>query len=136
LTLRGQKASGRIAAWSWIRQQRSIPWPPRSQDLINMEFFIRGYVKDYKYTIPMPKSMKIYKAARQVDVPVLQSIGWNFSIAWTGGIKLKVHMLNTCNINLKCISTCSKSVYRCSCSCSGLVNNNSLLSHSFWTTPI
>jgi len=38
-----------------------------------MEFFIRGYDKDYKYTASMPQSMKIYKAARQVDVPVLQS---------------------------------------------------------------
>jgi len=38
-----------------------------------MGFFIRGYVKDHKYTAPMLQSMKIYKAARQVDVPVLQS---------------------------------------------------------------
>ena len=78
LTLRGQKASGWTAAWSWIRQRGAIPWPPRSQDLINMEFFIRGYDKDYKYTAPMPQSMKIYKVARQVDAPRLQSTCMEF----------------------------------------------------------
>ena len=38
----------------WIGRDGPTPWPPRSPDIIPLDFFLRGYVKDKVFSTPVP----------------------------------------------------------------------------------
>jgi len=38
----------------WIRRDGPTPWPPRSPDIIPLDFFLWGYVKDNMFSTPVP----------------------------------------------------------------------------------
>jgi len=38
----------------WIGKDGPIPWPPRSPDIIPLDFFLWGYVKDKVFSTPVP----------------------------------------------------------------------------------
>ena len=43
------------------RDQCLMPWPPRSQDVTPLDFFLWGYVKDSVYVLPLPQSIEELK---------------------------------------------------------------------------
>ena len=38
----------------WIGRDGPTPWPPRSPDIILLDFFLWGYVKDKVFSTPVP----------------------------------------------------------------------------------
>jgi len=38
----------------WIGRDGPTPWPPRSPDIIHLDFFLGGYVKDKVFSTPFP----------------------------------------------------------------------------------
>ena len=39
---------------SWTGRDSTTPWPPRSPDIIPLDFFLWGYVKDKVFSTPVP----------------------------------------------------------------------------------
>ena len=42
----------------WIGRDGPTPWPPRSPDITNLDFFLWGYVKDKVFSTPVPDDYK------------------------------------------------------------------------------
>ena len=38
----------------WLGRDGPTPWPPRSQDITPLDFFLWGYVKDRVFSTPVP----------------------------------------------------------------------------------
>jgi len=38
---------------TWIGRDGPTPWPPRPPDIIPLDFFLRGYVKNKVYSTPI-----------------------------------------------------------------------------------
>ena len=38
----------------WVGRDGLTPWPPRSPDIIPLDFFLWGYVKDKVFSTPVP----------------------------------------------------------------------------------
>ena len=71
----------------WIGRSAPIAWPPRSQDLTPLDFFLWGFIKDMVYVPPLPATLpdlraRIYAAVEQVTPEMLVRVWEEIDYRW------------------------------------------------------
>ena len=71
----------------WIGRAAPIAWPPRSPDLIPLDFFLWGFVKDRVFVPPLPANVvelrtRITAAVAKVTPEILRSVWQETDYRW------------------------------------------------------